>query len=94
MSKLSEINPYVLFLFNLIAVLAISWFASWTYLYSLSELWRHLSVTDFSNVLCMSMIITTLIVINGAVILRKSGMLRKSYETIELERKRVSATGR
>ena len=92
MSRISEVNPYLLFLFNLVAILAISWFASWTYLYSLSGLWQRLSVTDFSNLLYMSMTISTLIIIDGATLLRRSGILRKGYEHVELERKQVPAT--
>ena len=89
MAKLSEVNPTLLFLFNLIAILAISWFASWTYLYSFSELWRYMSATDFNNVLCLSMAISTLIVIDGAILLGKAGILRKSYEYVTPERKRL-----
>jgi len=89
MAKLSEVNPTLLFLFNLIAILAISWFASWTYLYSFSELWRYMSITDFNNVLCLSMTVSTLIVVDGAIMLRKVGFLRKSYEYVSPERKRL-----
>lgn len=71
MSRLGEMNFYLLFLFNLIAILAVSWFVSWTYLYSFSGLYVHLSDTDFRNIVLMSMIISTLIVVNGAVILRR-----------------------
>jgi hypothetical protein len=92
MARLREVSPYLLLLFNLISILAISWFVSWTYLYSFSQLWRYLSATDFRNVLCISMTISTLIVIDGAVVLGKTGILRVSQQYPEAEKKRLSTT--
>jgi len=95
MARLSGTPSYLLLLFNLAAILFVSWFASWTYLYSLSGLWQHLSSADFQNILCMSMLISTLVVVDGAVIatriLEKQRMLRKSLEPTALHDKRASS---